>query len=536
MPLVRASRGGGPRALLPAAAMVPSLVAGSAPPCELHRLGGGGSLRVLLFNCPSPPGDYPFNRANYCCDFSKASYGKQPIDLVILSGLLASSHAVSFVDGASPGFRYERLVEILRARQIRCVVLLMGEASREADVSFVRRLRGDAPGVKLVGTGDLFRFAPGECLAAIPELDALLLDFTSPSLLRFLAGGADLPNLVSRRDRRAPPRPSREPRFDIGPPLHELFESAHYRPALARNSRVAETLFSFGCPHSCRFCVMENIAYVPRELSSARRELLRINQLGFEEIHFCDATFAAHREWAVELLDFMQRQSRQVWWASTRADVIDADLARRMARAGCHTLTMGVETATDSVNQAFAKRIGREQVKEAFAICKAAGLRTLAHFILGLPGETVDTLRESLDFVKQLDPFYVSFNIMETWPGTSFGDEYRQRHGTHPNRVAGTSHFYPDRESLPLETVLSARDEGMRRFYLSPRRWLRYALSIRTRYDLERFVRNGWEILRRDRVRRPQLAVTPAVSGDRQPTGGGRETAAPAERTPPGRR
>jgi radical SAM superfamily enzyme YgiQ (UPF0313 family) len=464
-------------------------------------------MRVVLLDCPAPPGDACVNRSNYCCDYSKADYRKQPIDLVILSGLLAGRHEVSFVDGQARAFSYAGLRAALRARRAECVVLLMGELTRATDVELVRRLRGDAPTALLVGTGDLFRFAPEESRATIPELDAFLLDFTSPSLLRFLEGEADLPNLVSRRDSRPTPRPVREPTFDVAPPLHELFADSSYRPALARHGRVAETLFSFGCPFACRFCVQESIDYVPRTLGSARRELERIVRLGFREVHFCDATFAARRDWAVELFDFMRRAPRLGWWASTRADLLDGDLAERMARAGCHTLTIGVETATDSVNRSLDKRIRREQVRAAVAACKAAGLRTLTHFILGMPGETEGSLRETLEFALELDPFYLSLNVMEAWRCTSFGDDYRARHGEHPKQVAGTTYFYPERDCLPLDTVLACRDEGLRRFYLSPRRWLRYALSIRTPYELQKYLRNGWAITREYVQRRTRAAL-----------------------------
>jgi radical SAM superfamily enzyme YgiQ (UPF0313 family) len=459
-------------------------------------------VNVLLLNAPAPPGDLIVNRANYCCDYSKALYRKQPIDLVVLSGVLAPAHEVAFLDGAAPGFRPDDLRRALARRRADAIVVLVGDLTRESDAAFVRRLRMDAPDALLVGTGDLCRFDPAGCQRDLPELDAFLLDFTTPSLLRFLTGESNLRNVVARRDTRPLPAPAREPVFDIAPPAHELFVNGRYRPALALHGRIAETLFSFGCPHGCRYCLMESIPYTPRTMASARRELRRLNELGLREIHFCDATFAAVRGWAEELLAVMARESRQVWWASTRVDVVDADMARRMARAGCHTLTLGVETASDALQQTYRKRIDRERIREAFAACRAAGIRTLAHVILGLPGETPETLRETVDFVLALDPFYLSLNVMEAWKGTSFGDGYRERHGEHPKSVVGTTYFYPQEASLPLDVVLARRDEAVRRFYLSPRRWWRYARAIRTRYELEKYLWHGLEVVRRYRRER----------------------------------
>jgi radical SAM superfamily enzyme YgiQ (UPF0313 family) len=455
-------------------------------------------MKILLLN---PPADTIFvRRANYCSDTAKGRYREPPVDLVILSGVLAQSHDVSFMEGVAPGVTAEDCYQRIADDGIEAVVMLMALVSRATDIPFVRELRRRFPHLLIVAGGDVVRFATGDLLRDCPELDALLLDYTSPSILRFFAGERrGLQNLICREEAGSRPLAAVMERvFDIPVPRHELFIDSRYRSAVSVHRRQAVTIMSFGCPSRCNFCPLETINYRLREMESAKAEMRYIKELGFRDILFSDATFAAAPKWTEEFLEFMATEIQLPWWCHTRADTLNEKLVKLMKRAGCHTITIGVETASDEINANFEKDTDVALTRQAFDLCRKAGIRTLGHFIVGLPGETVETTQRSIEYAIELDPFYASFNIAEAMAGTSFGDEYRERFGEEAKQDRFLSQFFPAQTSgLTFEQAKSLRNEAVRRFYFRPAKMARLLFSARSWYELEKLAVNGIELLRR---------------------------------------
>lgn len=457
-------------------------------------------MKILLLNSTVPTDEVLFVRHLNCSQVSKARAIEPPVDLIILSGILSQDgHDLHYIDGAFPSVTAQHCMEYIRTRGIEAVFLLMGEVTREHDAGFARQLRAAFPGLTLVGLGDFSRLQPADTLKRMPELTGVLLDFTTQNTLRFLRGERNLVNLISQEDTvGANLLPVHERAFDIGTPRHELYGGLAYRSALAMHRKQAVTMFSFGCPYVCTFCPYEKDKYKLRGLESAKDELRHIKASGFRDIHFMDPTFAYKDDWAMELLDFMAKEIRLPWWCHTRADVLTAPMVEAFRKAGCHTVTIGVETITPEVSKAIKKEAVIEEIHSAFELCKAADIRVLAHFILGLPGETYDTNRASIDFALKENPFYASFNIIRAMPGTALGDSYIKIHGQHDKQLKEQSYAFPQQASeQSVYDVARLRDYANRRFYLRPAKLLEMAGSIRTWYDFEKMVVNGLDIFRR---------------------------------------
>ena len=457
-------------------------------------------MNILLLNSTVPTDEVLFVRHLNCSQVSKARAIEPPVDLIILSGILAQDrHKLSYIDGAFPNVTDEFCLSYIRENEIEAVFLLMGEVTKNHDIAFARKIRAAFPALVLVGLGDFVRLEPSNTLQKVPELTGLLLDFTTQNTLRFLRGERNLVNIISREDSGASNLlPVHEKDFNIGTPRHELYGSLPYRSALAMHRRQAVTMFSFGCPYVCTFCPYEKDKYKLRDFDSARKELLHIKQSGFRDIHFMDPTFAYKRKWGLELLEFMAMDIQLPWWCHTRADVLDATMVEAFRKAGCHTLTIGVETITPEVSKAIKKEAKVEEIRSAFELCKKANIRVLAHFILGLPGETYETNMQSINFAVETNPFYASFNIIRAMPGTALGDSYIRIHGRDEKQLPEQSYAFPEQSSAQnVYDVARLRDYANRRFYLRPSKVLQMATAIRTWYDFERMVVNGLDIVRR---------------------------------------
>jgi len=248
----------------------------------------------------------------------------------------------------------------------------------------------------------------------------------------------------------------------------------------------------------CTFCPYEKDKYKLRDLESAKEELRSIKKLGFRDIHFMDPTFAYRKDWSYELLDFMAKEIQLPWWCHTRGDVLTDKMVDAFKKAGCHTVTIGVETITESVSKAIKKEAKVEDIRSALEACRKAGIRTLTHFILGLPGETYETNMQSIEFAMETNPFYASFNIIRAMPGTKLGDDYNREHGQNQKQLEEQSYAFPEAaSSQKVYDVARLRDYANRRFYLRPSKVLEMATSVRSWYDFEKMVVNGIDIFRR---------------------------------------
>jgi radical SAM superfamily enzyme YgiQ (UPF0313 family) len=255
----------------------------------------------------------------------------------------------------------------------------------------------------------------------------------------------------------------------------------------------------YGCPFRCKFCYFERIDFKRRNIDNVAEELKFIRSLGIRELLLPDSSFGTLKEHALEVCRAMKSTGgRWSWLCDMRVDAADEPLFRSMKDAGCHTIMFGVETPNEDVLEKHNKGINVEQIKEAFALAKKVGLRTLAHFIIGLSGEDLDSLRRLVDFSISLDPDIAAFNVARPAWNTSFRDEVTEKQWAIDEGVEiAESDYRPvwESPSLPREEVRQMRNLAMRKFYLRPSYILKQLTKIRTRYQLFTLIREGLHLV-----------------------------------------
>ena len=465
-------------------------------------------MRVLLLN---PPGDQPYLRDYYCSHSAKACYFWHPYDLVVQSGILSKRHEVVGLDANVLGLSFEAARRRVRRLEPEAILLLTGAASRQGDFAFMNSL--ELPrSVPVIASGDLMLSRGAEYIDRTPWLSAVLQDFTSDSVPTYLDlwdrktcdprdNDAQLPHMQYRiRDEvRQGPRPH-EKTFSFPLPRTDIFPMNRYRIPHGRYRRFWSTLTDFGCPFSCSFCVSGTLPYKLRDLDNVMRELSYVRDLGFRELWLKDVTFGVSRAHSQAFLQRLQEEAFGFSWvALSRVDVVNEGLLELMARAGCHTIQFGVESADDEILDSIGKRIRPERVKEIFQTCRKLKIRTLAHFIIGLPGETEESAQRTIEFSKELDPDFVSFNIATPKVGTPLRAQAIEEGWTDSSvDVLDNSTAFPAMEigSLPSQRVWELRNQAIREFHLRPRYLIRKAMGVRTVWELYRSVLNAFALLR----------------------------------------
>lgn len=450
-------------------------------------------MKVLLLNPPSPE---PVSRDYYCGHIAKGRSCWPALDLVVLSGALHAEFDVQVLDAVAEGLGAPQALDRIRAFAPEAVVAVVAAVSWSNDMAFLSAVKAQG-GARIAVSGDYPLAKPLEALAGSPCLDAVILDFTECELPAYLAGRGAGPwkNLVTRADPRVLPV-VRTAGYRLAVPRHDLFPLRRYHLPTIRHHPFALLATDYGCAYRCRFCFLERVRHKNRDIDNVAEELEFIRGLGIRELVLEDASFGSDRAHAEQVCRVIRDVGggRFTWVASMRVDAMEETLLRAMKAAGAHRILIGVETPNDAVLERFHKGTSRAQILAAFALARRVGLRTLAHFIVGLAGEDRESLDALIAFSVRLRPDIASFNVAAPAWNTSFRDEvvreHRLRHGGVEIAAVGA---YPAWESaqLPAAEVWRMRNLALRRFYLRPSYLLGRMAAVRSGYECRTLLREG---------------------------------------------
>ncbi len=277
--------------------------------------------------------------------------------------------------------------------------------------------------------------------------------------------------------------------LDILPfPALDLFPMEKYRAAVhIRGKKVAHVFSSRGCPFRCTYCNSKMALGRRLRYFSTERVLKEIRQLaekGYDGIQFYDDTFTLNRTRVEELCNALIASGLKIKWTClTRADCVDADLIALMKRAGCYLITYGCESADDKLLKLIKKGMTVEQNREALRVTKEQGVLTQACFMLGLPTETPEQSKKTIDFAFACGVDYPLFWIAEPVPGTEMWKQ-AEEYGSFDTSGRFVNIIVPGckavwvpsgRERGELEGLASS---AFLRFYLRPKTILRVFLDL----------------------------------------------------------
>ncbi|MBI4763773.1 MAG: radical SAM protein [Deltaproteobacteria bacterium] len=184
-----------------------------------------------------------------------------------------------------------------------------------------------------------------------------------------------------------------------------------------------------GCPYSCIFCQgrkMVGSKARSRKASLVVDEIEQILSYGFTRINIADDLFTSDREKVWEVCEEIRRRKLTLTWtAFSRVNTVDKETLRLMRETGCDCVSFGIESGNQEVLKRVKKGITLDQARKAVALCKEVGILPHASFMVGLPGETPETLKDTAEFSKGLDIIY-GFHFLAPFPGTTVREKIDQ--------------------------------------------------------------------------------------------------------------
>ena len=203
-------------------------------------------------------------------------------------------------------------------------------------------------------------------------------------------------------------------------------------PIPAKYFKFHHVSSSRGCPHSCAFCGSSQfwgpkVRFHSPEYFVNQLELLYKKGVIF--FYFSDDTFTMKKNRVIEICKkIVMKKLKITWVAISRVDYVNEEILYWMRKAGCVQISYGVESGSDEIrNLVLNKNINTEQIKKAFALTKEYGILARAYYIYGSPGETWETIQESIDLICDTKPLSIIFYILDIFPGTKLYADFKQR-------------------------------------------------------------------------------------------------------------
>ncbi|MFH1226166.1 MAG: radical SAM protein [bacterium] len=438
-----------------------------------------------------------------------------PLGLLYVGACLArANHEVDFIDIDADGFNEAEIVERMNMKKFD----LVGFSSFTATINNVLKM---AEFIKKtieipIIVGGIHATIAGEELIKDKNIDFVVRgegEETIIELLEALGGRKILSEVkgIYYKDKNGiiftGVRPLIENLDDLPFPARYLLKHpAGYISPDALKMPVTSIMTSRGCLGNCTYCCTKQIFGRSIRFRSVRNVADEIKEAiekyGFNEIHIMDDSFTQNKQRVLEFRDTIKERGIKttfVFSNGIRADQVDEDILRAFKDLGVLSVGFGVESGNQTILNNIKKGIKLETVRRAFRLSKKYGFETWGFFMIGLPGETRETIRETIDFAKELEPDFAKFLILKPYPGSEvFNQLYQQGrifdfNYNHYGTYTAPVHDLP---GLSKEEILKLQKEALRKFYLRPSTVLKTIRRMRSLTQIKLNLKSGIFLLK----------------------------------------
>lgn len=274
---------------------------------------------------------------------------------------------------------------------------------------------------------------------------------------------------------------------DLPMPAHHLLPLDKYRMPMIKGP-YSFIVTSRGCPAGCKYCIKHVSYQYSVRLRSPRKlleEMKLLYGLGIHHIHMYADLFTVNRDQVIELCKLIIADGLKVTWtANSRVDYVDEEMLTLMGQAGCMLISWGIESGNELILKRAHKGYKIEQAYKALKWAKQAGIKNWGYFIIGLPGETVETIKETMKFSKALPLDIALFHVAAPYPGTPFFFEVVEngwfRPGTAWEEVDMDQATVLDYPGLRAEDLLYWQKRAFREWAFRPGPILTFLQSMNT--------------------------------------------------------
>jgi len=426
-------------------------------------------LNIILLNPP-----YPFKVIREGrCQHEAAIWDSlyPPLSLTSMASYLRDVHNVKIIDAIAEGIDLASLKKILDSFNPDLVIASISTPTANEDLGALNEIKNHSKAKIAVFGVHATYFA--DSLIKEDYIDYVILNDPELPAVQLASGKKkNFEGLVYKENGKsihAPTLAHKLSSFRI--PAWDLVDLRKYRIPIKGKKYVLLST-ARGCSFDCSFCVVpyyygKKIRF--REVAEVIEELKSVSQY-VNDVFFYTDLFTANKNYVLQLCSRMIEESLNISWiCNSRVDTFDREMASAMKKAGCWMVSFGVESGSQKILDLCGKKITLEQSKKAIRISRETGLISIAHFVLGFPGETKKTVDQTLKFSREIDPDFAEFYIATPFPGSKLFEDFKGDAHLNWNNIRYD--FDPYDYDFDLKKL---RRKAYFRFYLRPKKIYRF--------------------------------------------------------------
>ncbi|GJM42085.1 MAG: radical SAM protein [Ardenticatenaceae bacterium] len=468
------------------------------------------AVDIVLVNPPTPDGGLWIRTQHRVGRRTRENMVWPQVSLAQMAAMLYPQHSVAVIDANAERMSWPEFAKKLDALKPKYYLTQVTAPTLENDMygCFLAKARG----AQTIAFGTHVTPIPRETMRPYPALDFILLgepDLSIRDLLDVLEGKVDQrpDNITKMFDSHDPmyepalnedgsidmhkikglvwrdaeevvvnmTRPFIADLDDLPIPMHHLLPWDQYRMPLIKGP-FTFIVTSRGCPAGCTYCIKHVSYQFSVRLRSAEKimeELWVLKKMGLNNIHMYADLFTVNREQVMDLCQRMVDEKINLkWTCNSRVDYVDEELLTMMGKAGNWLISWGIESGSEQILRHARKGAYPDKAARSLQWARNAGIMNWGYFIIGLPGETESTIRETIDFSKGLPLDIALFHVAAPYPGTPFFFEVVKngwfRPGTRWEQVDMDKGTVLDYEGLPAERLLYWQRRAFREWAFRP--------------------------------------------------------------------
>ncbi len=369
----------------------------------------------------------------YCLEerLSEEDVGVPPIGLYYVGAVLKENHYdCEILNWYSINRAPELIKKILIEKRPDVIGLSVFHANRWGAIEIARVAKQVDPSVTIVFGGIGATFLWDHFLTHFREIDFCVLGEGEYPFLKLIkaiekgdqTGIEEISGIAFRRNNKIV-------RNERATPIENLDEL----PLPAKYFRYQHITSTRGCPGNCTFCGSprfwgHKVRFHSPEYFVDQLEILYKKGITF--FYFSDDTFMLKKDRVVEICKTIIEKNLNISWAAiSHVNFVDEEVLSWMRKAGCTQISYGVESGSERIRQLLNKNIRTDQIKNAFTLTTKYGILARAYFIYGCPGESWETIQETIDLIHEIKPLSIIFYILDIFPGTALYADFLEQSG-----------------------------------------------------------------------------------------------------------
>lgn len=354
-----------------------------------------------------------------------------PYSLLQIAAMLREqNHEVRLIDANGLNMDWERTTQAMQRSPYDALIFRFTPTTFDADMQTAEISKKIQPNAFTAALCWTLRTLPREVLTDAPALDAYIMheyEAVTPKLFHSLSNHDPLSGVAGVAYRNGSELVVNQPAeairdYDTMPlPAFDLLDSLRpYHINTPHGKPFTIMYASKGCPFACTFCTVRRTSFKKKSAETILNELEYVkSRFGVKTVSFFDETFTMDKKRILQLCEGAQKNGLNVkWYCNTRVELVTKELLQAMRKGGCRGISFGVESGSQRILDNIQKGNTVEEAKLAVKWAKEAGIKVYCSFIVGLPGETKETINETVNFIKKTRPTGAQVNVAVPYPGT----------------------------------------------------------------------------------------------------------------------